>query len=158
MMSIHAKWPLLVAAVLLATLAMAQPPAHPTQGGGEFGFGEHMYGFFSDYLDLTDAQQAQAKEIMAKEEPALKPYRDQLKQAHEQLWQIVQSGNFDEARVRALASQNSQATTELLVLETRMHSDLYQILTPDQKAKMNKFMSKHAQRRANPPDAPPSPQ
>jgi len=157
MKSIHTRWLLLAAAVLAAAVAMAQPPTPPAHGG-DFGFGGHMYGFFSDYLDLTDAQQAQAKEIMAKEEPAMKAYRDQLKQAHEQLWQIVQGGNFDEAKVRALASQNSQATTELLVLETRMHSDLYQILTPDQKAKMNKFMSRHSQRGANPPDAPPSPQ
>jgi len=153
----YAKVPLLLAAFLLATVSFAQPPV-PTHGGGEFGFGGHMLGFFTDYLDLTDAQQAQAKEIMAKEEPAMKPYLDQLKQAHDQLWQVVQSGNFDEAKVRALAAQNSQATTELLVMQTHMHSDLYQVLTPDQKTKMNKFMSRHAQRSANPPDASPSPQ
>jgi protein CpxP len=140
------KWPLFLALVLATTFVVAQPPAPSAHAGGEFGMGGHMMGFFSDYLDLTDAQQAQAKEIMAKEEPAIKPYRDQLKQAHEQLWQIVQSGNFDEAKVRSLAAQNSQATTELLVLETRMHSDLYQILTADQKAKLNKFMARHAQR------------
>jgi periplasmic protein CpxP/Spy len=153
----YAKVLLLVAAILPMTVAFAQPPGGP-HGGSDFGIGGHMLGFFTDYLDLTDAQQAQAKDIMAKEQPAMKPYMDQLRQAHDQLWQVVQSGNYDEAKVRALASQNSQATTELLVLETRMHSDLYQILTPDQKAKMNKFMSRHAQRSATTPDATPSPQ
>src|SRR5919108_521799 len=80
-------------------------------GDGMFGgpmFGGHMLGFFADYLDLTDAQQAQAKEIIAKEKPTVRPLMQQIAQAHQQLMQLEMSGNFDESKVRELAAQHSQ--------------------------------------------------
>ena len=42
--------------VLVAGMAIAEP--HGGRGGGDF-FGGPMLGFFTDYLDLTDAQQAE---------------------------------------------------------------------------------------------------
>src|ERR1700758_5559973 len=120
-----------LAVVLIGAVAVSQTVAKgPHMHGG--GFGEHMLGFMTDYLDLTDAQQAQVKDILAKEKPTIQPLLDQLKQGHQDLMALETSGTFDEAKVRALAAQHTQAMTELLVQKARIHSELFQLLTPDQ--------------------------
>jgi protein CpxP len=128
--------------------AEAAPPAMHEHG---FGHGEHMLEFFADYLNLTDTQQAQAKSIMQKEHATLKPLVQQLHQTEQQLRQY-EEGAYDEAKVRAVAAQESQTQIELTVQKTRIHSELFQLLTPDQQAKMKQFeanrearMAKHMQ-------------
>ena len=53
------------------------------------------------------------------------------------------SGPFDEAKTRALATQNSQTMIELQVEHARIKSEMMQILTADQKAKLAQFEAKH---------------
>lgn len=131
---------------LVAAVAVSQTVKRAHMHGGEFGLGGHMLGFFTDYLNLTDAQQVQIKEIMAKERPTIQPLMEQLKQSHHQLRQLAESGSFDEGKVRSLAAQQSQTMTELIVQKTRIESDLFQLLTPEQKTKMQEFMNRHEQR------------
>ena len=104
---------------------------------------DHAVGFLTDYLDLTAAQQAQVKDIVAKEKPTLDSLSQQMKQGRDALRQLETSGTFDEAKVRAAASQQSQTMTDLIVEKARIHSALFQILTPDQKTKMTQLMDKH---------------
>ena len=88
-------------------------------------------------------QQAQAKDILAKEKPTLDLLSQQMDQGHQALKQLENSGTFDEAKVRAVASQQAQTMTDLIVEKARIHSALFQILTPDQKTKMTQLMDKH---------------
>lgn len=134
-----------VALMLVASVAVSQSAARPESGEG-FGFEHHLLNMMTDYLDLTDAQQAQVKQIMAAEKPTILPLVQQLHQTQQQLRQIEESGSFDEAKVRALASQQSQTLGELIVEKAKIHSQIFNILTPDQKAKAQKFMARHEQR------------
>ena len=59
------------------------------------------------------------------------------------------SGSFDEAKVRALVAQQSANITELIVQKARIESELFQVLTPEQKTKMTQLMERHEQRFAN---------
>lgn len=131
------------ALVLLSAFAIAQRHGGPHEGGM---LGEHGLEFFTDYLDLTPAQQTQIKETLAKEKPALKPLFQQESQSHQQMMQLVMSGNFDEAKATQVATQESQTHIQLEVQQARIHSELYQLLTPDQKTKMNQLLAKHQQR------------
>jgi Spy/CpxP family protein refolding chaperone len=133
-----------LAIVLVAGLAIAQRHGGP-RGGGDF-FGGPMLGFFTDYLDLSDAQQAQVKEIIAKEKPALEPLFKQEMQSHEQMMQLIQGGNFDEAKAQAIASQGAQVHAQLEVQHARIASQAYQVLTADQRTKLAQFIAKREQR------------
>ena len=133
-----------LAIVLVAGIAIAEP--HGGQrGGGDF-FGGPMLGFFTDYLDLSDAQRAQIKQIMEKEKPALEPLFKQEMQTHEQMMQLIQSGTFDEAKAQAIATQGAQVHAQLEVQHARVASEAYQVLTADQKTKLAQFISKREQR------------
>jgi protein CpxP len=132
-------------AVLLVTgSALAQGPKGHM--GGDFFGGGHMVEFMSDYLELTDAQRAQVKTILDQEHQNIKPLMEQMRQAHEQMHQLATASTFDEAKVRALAGQQSQVVTELMVRRAKIESQLVQILTPEQKAKMETLHAKHMQR------------
>ena len=86
---------------------------------------------------------------MTKERPTLQPLMLQMAQGHSQLRDLVMSGNFDEGKARELASQQSQAMTELAVQHARIASEMVQVLTPDQKTKLNALISQHEQRMMN---------
>jgi periplasmic protein CpxP/Spy len=119
------------------TAEAAAPPLHDH----EFGMGGHMghmMEFFADYLNLSDAQQAQIKAVLHKEHGTIKPLMHQLHQTEAQLKQF-ELGGYDEPKVRALATQQAQTQIELTVQKTRIHSELFQLLTPEQQAKMKEF-------------------
>ena len=78
---------------------------------------------------------------MAKEKPTLQPLMLQMAQGHAQLREQVMNGDFDEAKVRDLASQQSQAMTELIVQYARTGSEMVQVLTPEQKTKLAALMN-----------------
>jgi len=132
-----------LAIVLVTGIAIAQPHGGPH--GGDF-FGGPMLGFFSDYLDLTDAQQAQIKQIIAKEKPALEPLFQQEMQTHEQMMALIQSGTFDETKAQTIATQGAQVHAQLEVQHARIANEAYQVLTADQKTKLAQFITKREQR------------
>lgn len=118
---------------------------------------DHMMGFFSKALNLTDDQKAQMKTIMQKERPAMKPLMQQEHQIDAQLRQYVE-GTYDEAKVRAVAAQKSQVEIELTVAHTRIHNEMYQVLTTEQRAQLKEMEAKHeARMQAHMHNAPPAP-
>jgi periplasmic protein CpxP/Spy len=150
-----------LAIALAAAVALAQTATemhHPLHGRGTgLGFEQRMLGLMTEHLQLTDAQQAQVKQIFASQKPTVLPLMQQLAQNHLQLMTLAQSGNFDEEKVRAVASQQAQLTTELEVAKTRAMSEIFTILTPEQKAKAVEFMhrreahlAEHMQHEATP--------
>ena len=131
--------------ILLVAIGVSQTVKRVGMHGthGDAMTSEHAQSFLTDYLSLNEAQQSQLKDILAKEKPTLDSLSQQMKQGHEALKQLETSGTFDEAKVRAVASQQAQTMTDLIVEKARIHSALFQILTPDQKTKMTQLMDKH---------------
>ena len=147
----------LILAVLAAigvsqTVKRAHMRADGAFGGGMWGgpgFGGPMLGHLARRLDLTDAQLSQVKEIMTKEKPTFQPLMLQMAQNNQQVRQLVMANGFDEAKVRELASQQTQTLTELTVQRARVESELLQVLTPDQKTKLSAIITEHQQRFMN---------
>lgn len=128
-----------LAVAMLAAAALSQTVVNTAQSGGHWhgrGFGARMFGLNAHYLELTDAQQAQMKDILTKEKPTIRPLFQQLAQGRQQMSQLEQAARFDEATVRTLATQQSQTMTELMVQKARIKSELLAVLTPDQKTKL----------------------
>jgi protein CpxP len=134
------RFRLLIAALVVtmgAAIAKSQTADAPPMQGHAFGMRGPM-GFFSKYLDLTDAQRTQMKAVLQKERAAMKPQMQQLHVMQQQLKQY-EEGTYDEAKVQALVAQQAQTLVQLKVQETRIHNELFQLLTPDQQAKMQQF-------------------
>jgi len=151
MKSIRFRLLIAAVAVLLGTaLAQSQtatdaPAPKPVHAHGEWGMGRGHMGFFAKSLNLTDDQKAQMKTIMQKEHASMKPLMQQMKQTHEALRQYEQ-GTFDEAKVRALATQQAQAHVEMTVAQTRIHNEMFQLLTPEQQTQLKAMQARHEAR------------
>ena len=102
------------------------------------GMDGHMIGFYAKYLGVTDEQKTQMKAVLQKERPTMKPIMTQVHQLDQQLKQYVE-GTYDEAKVQALISAQSQTLVQMKVNEARIHNELYQLLTPDQQTKLKEF-------------------
>ena len=129
-----------LAAALLAGTATAQGPHGP---GGDF-FGP-MLGNMTDILDLTDAQQAQLKQIHENAKPAMTPLMDQERQSHQALMQLITSGNFSEAAAKKILDQESQVHEQMALQHAQLAAQAYQVLTPEQKTKLAQVMARHQQ-------------
>ena len=140
--------------LLLVAVGVSQTVKRVHMHDGDM-FGGHMMHFFSDYLDLTDAQQAQVKQILDREKPNMKPMFQQMMQSHKDMQAVVQAATFDEAKARTVATAQAQNMIEIEVQKARVESELYQVLTPDQKTKMNEYMAKREQRMLQRKQTPP---
>lgn len=142
------RFRLLVAALAVmlgAVIAKSQTADAPPMQSHAFGMRGPMMGFFGKYLDLSDAQRAQMKAVLQKEHAAMKPQMQQLHLMQQQLKQY-EEGSYDEAKVQALVAQQAQTLVQLKVQETRIHNELFQLLTSDQQAKMKEFEANREER------------
>jgi periplasmic protein CpxP/Spy len=138
-----------LAVVLGSAIAKSQTadnaPAAPPMHGHGFAMDGHMMGFFAKQLNLTEDQKTQMHSIMQKERPAMKPLLQQAHQIDLQLRQFAES-TLDTAKVQALATQKAQIQSQLTVAETRIHSELYQVLTADQQTQLKQLEAEHEAR------------
>ena len=153
------RFRLLVAALAVmlgAAIAKSQTADAPPIQGHAFGMRGPMMGFFAKYLDLTDTQRAQMKAVLQKERAAMKPQMQQFHLMQQQLKQY-EEGTYDEAKVQALVAEQAQTLVQLKVEETRVHNELFQLLTSDQQAKMKEFEANRESRmQQRTQDAPPA--
>ncbi|MDT7780054.1 MAG: hypothetical protein QOC99_2566 [Acidobacteriota bacterium] len=128
------------------------PPPGGHGRGGPHGGGGGLGPLARD-LNLTDAQKAQVKQITDSFEASTKPLREQLFKAGGGGPLEGLTDTFDEASVRAAAQSRAAVEVELEVAHARMMSQVYALLTAEQKAKLAELRQQFEQRRPGPPPA-----
>ena len=109
-----------------------------------------MLGPLARDLNLTDAQKAQIKQIEDSFRESTKGLREQLfKSGGGPLDGLTDT--FDESAARAAAQSRANVQIELEVAHAKMMSQIYALLTADQKAKVTELKQKFAQRQPPPP-------
>ena len=110
-------------------------------------------------LNLTDAQKAQIKQITDSAEASTKELRQRMDALHESEMNGLTDGTFNEAAVRAAAQERANVQVELEVARARTMSQMFAVLTPEQKtqiaAKRQEFEQRrreHDAQRQNAPD------
>ncbi len=134
---------------LVAGMAFAEqqggPMHHGMRGMHRFG-GDPGMAMMLHRLNLTEDQKAQVKKIFEAEKPTMQPLHQQEFQAHQQMMQLITSGNFDQAKATAIATQEAQTHIQMEVEHAKIHAQIYQLLDSTQKAKVADMMAKHQQR------------
>jgi periplasmic protein CpxP/Spy len=97
-------------------------------------------------LNLTDDQKAQVKQIFQAERPAMKPLMQQEHAAHTQMIQLITSGTFEQAKVAEIAKTESQTHMLMEIEHAKIASQIYQLLSSDQKAKVAEIIAQRQQR------------
>ena len=107
--------------------------------GGAFGFREVM-------RDLTDAQREQVKAIHEKHADRIRPIAERAWNAREALDNAVVSGNA--GNLQALSIEVGNAETELAFAQAQVQSEIYNVLTAEQKQKIAERRKEMEARRA----------
>lgn len=110
-------------------------------------------------LSLTDAQQAELKTFLDTERATMDALRKKMDEQRKQLDAATANGQFDEAQVRALAGQQAQTMTELIVEHKRVEAKIYNTLTEAQRARFEQFRQRGPRRprEGGRPGVPPPP-
>ena len=151
----------LAGALTLSGAALAQQQTAPGLGGDQAGRhwkhggdkggrrGGGFAGRFAERLNLTDAQKAQMEQIQARYRESTRALREQARSADRGAGrgESFGAGTFDEAAVRAAAQARANAHVELEVARARMMHELYNVLTPEQKAQLAAERQQREQRR-----------
>jgi periplasmic protein CpxP/Spy len=141
------KKSIILAAILMALAAGLATTAFAQHRG--MGFGRNngwMLKHMARQLSLTEAQQTQIKGIMADEKTKIKPMMQQLRQ-NQKAEDANVIGSFNENQARAFANKQAQLMTDLIVEKERMRSQVYAVLTPEQRQKALQLMQERQQHR-----------
>jgi periplasmic protein CpxP/Spy len=150
----------LIAAALLLMMAVVgfsqggRPggPGRDFHGGPRGGGPRDGLGPLARDLNLTDEQKTQIQKIHASFDESTKALREQMRTLHENGADPLSTGVFDEAAVRAAAQARANVQVEMDVAHARMMSQIFAVLTPEQKtqlaAKRQEFEQKHREREA----------
>jgi protein CpxP len=92
-------------------------------------------------LDLTDAQKAQVKTIIESHQDEARALADRGRKARLALQTAITGETFDEATVRLKAADVAAVDADAAVAQARGFSEVYQILTSEQQARLKEMQA-----------------
>jgi len=93
-------------------------------------------------LGLSEAQQDQVFKLFHEQAPAMHEQMKQVRRSREELRKLSMAERFDEGRARQLADAQAKALATLAVMRAQTMSRVREILTPEQRARMDQFMER----------------
>lgn len=141
-----------VAAVTAQGPGGGQPPfgrrGGPGGPGGRMGGPGGAIGIPLDRLNLTDAQRDQVKSVVDSHEAELRPLGEKTMTARRALEQAVTADTIDEGAIRAKAADVASVESDMAVARARVHADVLQVLTSDQRATLKELQAEMEKRAA----------
>lgn len=126
----------------LAALAVLALLVLPLAAGADAGKGEGHHGKHMDRmaekLELTDAQREEWKALHEEHHPRMQELQEAMREQHEALREAAKGG-FDEAAASAAARRLGDLVAESALERARMHAQLHDMLTEEQRAKLAEF-------------------
>ena len=84
-------------------------------------------------LNLTEAQQDQIFKMMHEQQPTMREKAKEMRAARKEMRDMMMSDNYDEAKVKTLTERSAQAMAEMAQMRARGASEVYKLLTPEQR-------------------------
>ncbi len=102
------------------------------------------------HLDLSDEQRAAVEAILANARAEGEQLRGELATLREEVGAMIRSDGYYEDQVRIQVESKSPVFVELTVLGIRTMNEVYQVLTPEQRAKADEMLARGRGRRFGP--------
>lgn len=143
---------LLASSAVLATTVNAEPSKECNHPRGEFHKrGDRMghsgmHKMFAG-LDLTEAQQADIKKLLAEQDAASrddKPTKEARLAHRVEMHALITAARFDEAQAKALIGAQQEKRQAQAIERMKMQNQIYNLLTPEQQTKFKARFEAHA--------------
>jgi periplasmic protein CpxP/Spy len=127
----------------LATAALAQGggrrgPDGPGRMGGA--------GMVLRALDLTEAQREQVKNVMQGHREDMTAIGKRLREAHRAQREAIETVPVNEGLIRSTSQALATAETDMAILQSRIHNEVWNLLTPEQQAKAKELKAQRENR------------
>ncbi len=142
-----------VGAVAVAGLmALADPAAaHGGFGGGRGGgklfASSFQLAYIARQLDMTAEQKTQVREVLDDARPEADRLADAMIANRAAMKAFRKNETFSEAEIRAIADQQGSLVADMMVLHARVHSQIKDILSPEQLERFEKMRKRHGGKR-----------
>lgn len=139
---------LIVFTLALSVSVFAQPNSHHCGKGHKGGMFQHkMHGFggierFADELGLSDEQQGKLKTIKFDAEKEAVVKRSEVKLAHIELREIMQTDAPDKGAIKKQVEKIGRLKTDMMLAKVDKRFAVKQILTDEQQAKLKELRKK----------------
>ncbi|BBN82714.1 hypothetical protein PA25_26990 [Pseudoalteromonas sp. A25] len=97
-------------------------------------------------LNLTQAQQDKIATIVEQKKASMKALKMTRHNNKDAFKALIENDYFDEQQARALIAKSSDAKNDLLLAKLRSKQQIWQVLTAEQRAKMEKLKQRKAHR------------
>ncbi len=144
MTSILSKW-LCAAALAAATVVSAGAVAMGPPPEGMQADPSRMMAHMGKQLDLSAEQQAKIDGLVSASRQASATDQKRMQQLRTEM--MGMRDNFDATRARKTADEIGQVTGRLVYQASETWSQVYQLLTVEQRAKLDELMAQRTQRR-----------
>ncbi len=142
------SWALAVAAALLLVIGVGG--AVHAQGDGprrHRPFGPGRGGFVGlAGLDLTEAQREQVREVVQRHRSEMQEAGKRLHEAHRAQRAAVEAMPVNEGLIRSTTQTLANAQTDMALVQARIHSEVWTLLTPEQQEKAKQLKSQRETR------------
>ncbi len=138
----------LLALVLTGTAMLSYAQQDATSAPQKVWRGHHArMGYLMRELNLTDAQKTQIKDIFQANKQAGLPLLQQMTANKKAMLEATANGNYDQAKIQALAVQRAQFMSQLIVQKQAIRHQIYtQVLTGEQRAKADQLRAQKISR------------
>ena len=109
--------------------------------------GEHFQRLM-DKLNFSEQQRAQVAKILATNKPIKEQKAKELKASFQALREVSKGEAYDAKRVRELADQQARIRADLTVMRIDTFHQIYRLMTPGQKQKLEQMKSEHRKQRS----------
>ena len=93
-------------------------------------------------LDLTVAQQTEIKSIAESEKAAMLSFKEEIKKDKAEMKALIQAETFDEIAFRQALTEGQSERTEIAVLKAKNKHKVWNILTVEQREKLENLKQK----------------
>ena len=126
------------------------PPEGRGQAGPPPGDGSLALERLGRELSFTDAQKTEIQALLTAQRTALKSALDSLRQARKALDTAVMHIPEDDGLLQAQVNEMSALETQIVLARTQTEAKIFQLLTPDQRQKVQAWLAERDQRRPGP--------
>ncbi|WNV05723.1 Spy/CpxP family protein refolding chaperone [Candidatus Methylospira mobilis] len=134
---------LMIAALLLPCMALAEPPFYEGSAYGDFRHHHRHAGKGADHfprllsgINLSAQQQEDVKNLLNNSRAKFDPELEEIKKVEEELHRLSFSNDFSDKKIQTLLDKSASLHKELSIFKATVDNSIYKLLTDEQKRKL----------------------
>jgi periplasmic protein CpxP/Spy len=134
-----------IVTALLLSFNLSQTALADSQCGKQYGYKGKIFKLYKK-LDLTDEQKQKVKAIKQQYKEGKKALYSKYKGLRGKMHELIKPESIDQDKLNALIQKKQEMLAEKIKLKVKMKRAIYQVITPEQRKKLEQVVKKMRQK------------